>query len=137
MARMKRPFAVLLIVALVACGGAKFVPTSSADAVLLAKPETPAEVRAAVIRALENRRFTTESEEAGRVVARLDKGDASLHVAVEYTGSQYLVRYLNSTGLMTQPGPSGTTLVEDRWVSWVKGLKARIKEELALPAKEA
>lgn len=112
-----------------------FVPATQADAILLEGQE-PSEVRSAVIRALLNRKFKTESEEAGKIIARLDKGDITLKVAVEYSGTQYLVRYVSSEGLETFKSPSGELQIEDRYDSWTRGLKKVIDKELKRPAAE-
>lgn len=122
---------------LVAGCGTTFVSTRVVEPVLVARPQRPAEVRAAVIRALEFRKFTPEAEEEGRIIAHLDHGDERLQIAVEYSPTQYAVRYLASTGLQTQAAPDGEVLVDRRWMSWVKTLKTRIAEELKVPAREA
>jgi hypothetical protein len=133
---MRRLFsASVAIVALVACSGTHYVSTRAPDAVLMADAQSPAEVRAAVVRALASRRFTTESEQAGRVVARLDKGSERLRVAVEYTGQQYAVVYLDSAGLKTKT-ENVEVLVESSYKSWTDKLKHAIGEELKRPAKE-
>ncbi|MFO0639243.1 MAG: hypothetical protein U0183_08520 [Polyangiaceae bacterium] len=133
--RFVGPLAVAL--AFVACGGATFTSTKAAEPVLIAKSESPAEVRAAIVRAMQSRRFSALGEEPGKISARLDKGDITLDVDIEYSGTQYVVRYVKSSGLKTKPGPAGEVLVDDHWAGWVKGLRARIGEELLVPAKEA
>jgi hypothetical protein len=112
-----------------------FVPATQADAILLEGQEA-SEVRAAIIRALLARRFKTESEEAGKINARLDKGDVTLNIAVEYSGTQYLVRYMGSAGLETVKTPNGQLMIDDQYESWTKGLKKVIDKELKKPAAE-
>lgn len=119
-----------------ACGTA-YSSTKVADPVLIARAQSPAEVRAAIVRAMDGRRFSPKSEQPGLIVARLDRGDVKLEIAIEYSGTQYLVRYVTSSGLKTKPGPDGDVLVDEHWAGWVKGLKSRIGEELLAPAKEA
>ncbi|MDC3960730.1 hypothetical protein [Polyangium jinanense] len=127
----------LLALSVVACGGTAFTSTKTAEPVLIARAESPAEVRAAVIRAMEARRFSALGEEPGKIAARLDKGEITLDVDIEYSGTQYVVKYVKSTGLQTKPGPGGEVLVDDHWSGWVRGLRARIGEELLVPKKEA
>ena len=136
---MRTSIAVVLASSLLLAGcGTSFVSTRLAEPVLVARPQSPAEVRAAIIRAMAFRKFSPEAEEEGRIIAHLDKGgDTRLHVAIEYTPSQYSVRYLSSTGLQTETAPSGEVLVEKRWVSWAKSLNSRIAEELQVPARQA
>ena len=117
--------------------GTSYTSTRVADPVLIARASAPSEVRAAIVRAMEARRFTPKSEEPGRIVARLDRGSTKLDVAIEYSGTQYVVRYLDSTGLKSKQGSEGDVLVDEHWSGWVKGLRARIGEELLVPAKEA
>ncbi len=133
---MRRLFAAsLTVLTLVACGGSHFVGTRAADPVLLADAQSPAEVRAAVVRALAARRFSTESETAGRVVARLEKGGERIRVAVEYSDHQYAIRYLDSAGMQTRT-ENGELLVGGDYRSWTDKLKHAIGEELRRPAKE-
>ena len=122
---------------LVAGCGTTFVSTRVVEPVLVARPQSPAEVRAAIIRAMQFRKYSPESEEEGRIIAHLDHGDERLQVAIEYSPTQYAVRYLSSSGLKTAAAPDGEVLVDRRWVSWVKTLKARIAEELQVPARQA
>jgi hypothetical protein len=117
--------------------GTTFTSTRAAAPVLLASPQSPDAVRAAIVRAMENKRFVAESEEPGRILARFDHSGAQLQVSIEYSDSNYAVIYQSSAGLKTRPGPDGEVLVDSRWASWVKGLKARINEELKAPAREA
>src|SRR5262245_59980579 len=107
-----------IVFAVVACGGTHYVSTRSPDAVLLANAQSPAEVRAAIVRALADRRYVTESEQAGSIVARLQKGSERIRVAVDYSGQQYMVRYLHSAGLRTRQDSDGSVLVESTYLSW-------------------
>lgn len=135
---MRTSIAVVLASSLLIAGcGTSFVSTRTAEPVLVARPQSPAEVRAAIIRAMAFRKFSPESEVEGSIVAHLDKGDARLQVAIDYTPTQYSVRYLSSTGLQTETAPSGEVLVEKRWVSWAKALNTSIAQELLVPARQA
>ncbi len=135
---MRTSIAVVLASSLLIAGcGTTFVSTRAVEPVLVARPQSPAEVRAAIIRAMQFRKFSPESEEEGRIIAHLDKGDTRLQIAIEYSPSQYAVRYLSSTGLETQTAPSGEVLVDKRWLAWAKTLNSRIAEELKVPAREA
>jgi hypothetical protein len=128
---------VLLCAALAACHGPRFVPAASADVVLIAQAQPPAEIRAAVVRALKDRRFQTESEVPGRIVARYERGEEGLRVAVEYSETQFVVRYVDSNGIRAMNDPaSGQLLVDDRCAKWMRGLKESIDHELGRPAKE-
>ena len=134
---LSRAILSLAITCTLAGCGTSYSSTRAADPILIARSESPAEVRAAIVRAMAARKFTAKSEEPGKIVARLDRGATSLDVAIEYSGTQYALRYVNSTGLKTKPGPAGELLVDDHWAGWVKGLRARIAEELAAPGKAA
>jgi hypothetical protein len=135
---MRTSIAVVFASSLLIAGcGTSFVSTRLAEPVLVARAQSPAEVRAAIIRAMAFRKFSPESEVEGSIVAHLDKGDARLQVAIDYTPTQYSVRYLSSTGLQTETAPSGEVLVEKRWVSWAKALNTTIAQELLVPARQA
>src|SRR5262252_7511710 len=136
MNRIRRlPLALALIAGLAGCH-TSFVRTTGADAQLITTAYPSGEIRAAVVRALEDRNFATVSEEPGRILARFDKHGTSLRVAVEYSETQYLVRYVDSEGFKTEKSPSGETLIEDKYASLVKGLNKSIDQELKRPAKE-
>jgi hypothetical protein len=116
------------------CGGTSYVGTRSPDANLLAGQSAP-DVRAAIVRALAANRSPAESEQAGRVVARLGKKDSYARVAIEYSESQYVIRYLDGT-LTTKPGPGGDVLVDKRYATLTRRLKEGIDAELQRPARE-
>ena len=127
--------ALLAVVLLVGCGTSYYPPPS--DPVLIANAAQPAEIRAAVIRALSDRRYQTEQEEGGRIVARHERGDYALRVAVEYDGGHYAIRYLNSAGYKTQPAPNGSIVIEVRGSKEMKALQTAIDREIQRPAREA
>jgi hypothetical protein len=103
---------------------------------LLAESYSTVQIRAALIRALEKRRFAIESEQDGRVLARFQRGGESVHVAIDYSTSQFDVRYLDSTGLGEKKDEAGTLMVDSRYDELVAKLDKGISEELKRPAKE-
>jgi hypothetical protein len=135
---MRISLAVVLATSLLVAGcGTTFASTRAVEPVLVARPQSPAEVRAAIIRAMTFRKFNPESEQEGRILAHYDHGDQHLQVAIEYSPSQFAIRYLSSAGLETATAPDGEVLVDKRWVAWAKALNSRIIEELKVPAREA
>jgi len=128
--------ALTIALALPGCG-TSYTSSRVADPTLMATAHSPAEVRAAIIRAMENRKFTAKAEEPGQIFAKYERGDQRLEVAIEYSETQYRVKYVSSDGMKTKPGANGDVLVDARWQGWAKGLNARIGEELLVPAKEA
>jgi hypothetical protein len=132
---MVRMRSALLALFLIGCGTSYYSPPQ--DPVLVANPEQPAEIRAAVVRALADRRFVAEQEQEGRIMARHEKGDATLRVAVEYDGAHYQLKYVNSAGYKTQPAPDGSMVIETRGMKEMKNLQAAIDREIQRPAKEA
>jgi len=126
---------VLLALFLVGCGTSYYSPPQ--DPVLVANPEQPAEIRAAIVRAMGDRRYVAEQEQEGRIVARHERGDATLRVAIDYDGAHYQLHYVNSAGYKTQPAPDGTMVIEARGMKEMKALEAAIGREIARPAKEA
>jgi hypothetical protein len=127
--------AVIALLVLAACGTSYFPPPN--DPVLIANPEPPAEVRAAVVRALQDRRFITEQEEGGRITARHERGEMMLRVAVDYDGARYAVRLLASSGFKSATAPDGSVAIEARGAKELKALQNAINQELQRPAKEA
>ena len=138
-----RPLAVALRTSLTACiclgllvagCGTSYVSTKSPDAHLISGHVAP-DVRAAIIRALAQQKHVTESEEAGKIVARLGKPNSYARVAIEYSDTQYLIRYMNGSW-ETKPGTDGDVLVEKRYAAVTKRLKDAVASELGRPARE-
>lgn len=125
----------LLAIFFVGCGTAYYPPPS--DPVLIANATPPAEIRAAVIRAYEERRYVTEQEEGGRIVGRHERGEQMLRVAVEYDGQHYAVRLLTTSGFKTAAAADGSITIEARAAKELKALQSAIDREIARPAKEA
>jgi hypothetical protein len=135
MFHMARGVLLVSILAVIACGGGgKYMPPP-AEPSLLAQPEAPTDVRAAIVLALADRKFKTEGEETNRIVAHYSRKDAGIRVVVDYDGSRYTVHLLASHGYKTKM-ERGEMLVEKRVSSAIKALNAAIDRELARPAKE-
>jgi hypothetical protein len=126
--------AVLALSLAAASCGTSYVSTKTADPVLL-EGQDVAEVRAAIIRAMKLRKFKPKSEGPGMIVAKLERGDESVEVAIEYSGSQFLIRYLASEGLETAK-VEDELMIESAYASYTKKLASVIEKELARPAAE-
>lgn len=126
--------AIVLSTALGACGGGKFMPPP-AEPSLLAAPESPAEVRSAIILGLADRKFRTEGERNGKILAHYSHGPSGLRVLVDYDGSHYTVRLIATRGYKTK-NEGGEMLVEKRVTGALRNLHTAIERELARPAKE-
>lgn len=121
-------------IALMLSCGTSYVPVRTADPVLL-EGQDIAEVRAAIIRAMKLRKFTPKHEEGGKIIARLERGSEMIEVAIEYSSSQFLIRYRTSEGLETiREGDE--VLIDDQYEAWKKKLAAVIEKELKRPAQE-
>jgi hypothetical protein len=104
---------------------------------LIAESYGPPEIRAALIRAMERRKFSAEKEEEGRITAHFQKSDRSLRVVIEYSPTQFGVRYVDSTGFGETKDPAGAAMIDVRYDDMVNALEKVIVEELKRPAKEA
>jgi hypothetical protein len=112
-------------------------PVEAPRVQLIAESYSPAEIRAALIRALDRRKFVAEREDEGMIMARWQKKDQTAHVAVEYTQTQFGVRYLDSAGFAETKDPtSGALMVDSRYDDMIATLEKVIVEELRRPAKE-
>src|ERR1700733_6323277 len=87
-------------------------PAEEPHVQLIAESYAPAEIRAAMIRALDLRKFVAEKEEEGHITARFQRSDHSAHIVVDYSPTQFGVRYLDSTGLGETKDASGTLMVD-------------------------
>lgn len=121
---------------LVGCGH-HVVPLQDARSVLLPSPQPEADLRAAIARALSDRGFTAEGEEAGSVTARYVRGKIQLRLQIAYGETQYQLRYLDSEGLGYRPTPEGGRVISDRYERLVRDLSKAIDDELRRPAREA
>jgi hypothetical protein len=126
----------LAILASSGCAPTLLPAAESTNTVLIATPYTESDVRSAIIRSLTRERFETESEEPGFIRARYRRGSRMIEIAVEYSGSQYRVRYLASEGFETQ-GLGNDQLIDSRYHKQIGKLKKYIEQELARPAREA
>ncbi len=105
---------------------------------MVTQTENPQDVRAALARALEARRFTIESESEGQLIARLDHGGRSLRVRVEYDAESYRIAYEGSTGFGYQVDPrTQEPVISAHYPRYVTTLDRTIQNELRRPAEEA
>lgn len=112
-------------------------PVSAADVDTVLTPRTvlfPAahalpEVRAAIVRALADRNYATESEGAQEIIALQTARGASLRLAVSYTEQQAVIRYLDSTGLEVDERTNTAPL----YARWVAFLGDSIRDQVASP----
>jgi len=118
----------------VASCGTSYVSTKTADPVLL-EGQDVSEVRAAIVRAMKKRKFKAERDEPGVITARFDHGDEQVEVAIEYSGTQYVIRYLASQGLETAD-VDGEIMIEKAYDSYKRKLSSVIDKELQQPAKD-
>jgi hypothetical protein len=122
-----------LSLSLIGCGSSYMQPP--AEPSLLAQPEAPTDVRAAIVLALADRKFKTEAEEGNKIVAHYQRKESGIRVVVDYDGSRYTVHLLGVRGYKTKQ-ERGEYVVEKRVGSALKGLYTAINRELARPAKE-
>ena len=106
-----------------------------AEPSLLAAPESPAEVRSAIVLGLADRKFRTESERNGQILAHYSHGPSGLRVLVDYDGTHYTVHLIATRGYKTKQD-GGELLVEKRVTGTLRNLHNAIEKELARPAKE-
>jgi hypothetical protein len=100
--------------------------------------QDPAQVRAAIGRALQERQFAVEAELPGKMRVRMDHRGVQLRLDILYTGQQYSIEYIDSVGLGYQVDPNtGTPTISRNFGRYVARLEASIQEELERPAREA
>lgn len=94
--------------------------------VLFATPANVDQVRAAILRALADRGFQAEGEEAGsRVVARYQRGRMTARVDIQYWSTQATITYLGSEGLPFRDGRS------PHYERWTQSLASSMQSRLA------
>lgn len=127
--------ALVASLSLSACS-ARLYPLTNQGAVLLATAQDPATVRAAIARALTARSYTTERDDPGLIVARIDNRGTTLRLKVEYSGTQWSIQYLDSQGLSYQETAQGP-MINRVYGNRVQELRRAIESELGRPAREA
>ncbi len=134
---MIRPTSIVLLSLSLLAACHPLHPVEAPRVQLIAESYAPAEIRAALVRALDRRKFVAEREDEGQITARWEKKDMVAHVAVEYTQTQFGVRYLDSRGFGETKDPtSGALMVDSHYDEMVASLERAIVEELRRPAKE-
>ncbi len=132
-----RAMALGLVLGLVGVGcGARLIPLRDQGAVMLPQPVQETEMRAAIARALQARRYTVEQEQPNKVVARLDARGTVLRLNIEYSATQYNIQYLDSQGLNYSVSPQGP-MISRSYANYVEGLRRAIQDEIGRPAREA
>jgi hypothetical protein len=126
-------FFVVGLVGLCDCG-TSFAPPRE-EAALIATPQTSTEVRAAIVRALADRKFHTTSEARHRIVAELGRKDKTMRVQVDYSRARYTIRLVDAQGY-EERDEGGKKLVDSHVARTIDKLYSSIDVELARPAKE-
>lgn len=119
-------FGLVLGVLVANTGCKKEVPTidlASSEPRVLLLPElhAPAEVRAAIIGAMQNRGWVAEGENAGDIVARLSHKGATIRVDLVYAGDRVTLKGLTAEG------------AGKNYEKWVGNLEASIRDALKRP----
>jgi len=134
--QLLRVAALVLAGALAAACGRRAVPLTTTTPVLLQSQVEPEAMRAALVRALDARRYTTESEEPGTIVARFSHRGLMLRVRIEYGANDYRITYLDSAGLGYVQRPDGSQMISPHYERYVAQLQQTIDDEIARPERE-
>ncbi len=124
-----RARALILLVSLaLAVAAACAAPLVAPRPILAA--ETPAQTRAAVLRALIESHYTVESDRPGEIVARYVKPDWNMVVAIDYS-NQVSVRYVSSENLRYGTSEGGP-VIHRGYNKRVQHLSNEIGTEIAI-----
>ncbi len=128
----------LALLGAAACGRRGSVPMVTTTPVLLQSANDPAALRAAIVRALEARRFTTEAENPGQIVASYQNRGQFLRLQIDYGPSEYRLTYLDSAGLGYQQDPrTGNPVIGPHYQRHLVSLQRTIGDEIERPEREA
>ena len=122
-----RAFLLLASLAL-AAAGCMTEPLVAPPPVLAA--ETPAQTRAAILRALIEHDYVVVSEQPGEIVARYSKTEWNMVVAIDYS-NEVRVRYVSSENL-DYGSEKGVTVIHGGYNKRVDRLSKRIGTEVAI-----
>jgi hypothetical protein len=128
--RVSRVAAVVVSVLLCVGCGKKAVPESDLSAseprvVLLPEQHDPAEVRAAIIGAMQSRGWAAEQENPADIIARLSHKGASVRIDLTYAGDRVTIKGLSAEG------------AGKNYEKWVANLESSIRDLLKKPAPPA
>ena len=130
--------AVLLSALLLSAAGCRrAVPLETTTPVMLAAEHPPDAIRAALVRALDEREFNHQEIAPGRIVARMHHRGISLELGIDYDGTGYRIHYLGSTGLDQHAADDGTQVISRRYYQYLERLERTIADEIERPAREA
>ncbi|MDQ3034072.1 MAG: hypothetical protein M3Y87_16800, partial [Myxococcota bacterium] len=116
----------------VTAGGELIVFTPAPTTMLITGGQDDAATRAAIARALQERGYVIESDDASRLVARLASRRVSVRIALDYSPSQIAISHVDSQGL-----PIEDAISSRRYDGWIRQLTSAIESELGRPAREA
>lgn len=120
----------------VACGRGA-VPLNTTTPVLLQSQQEPDALRAALVRALDARRYTTERELPGQIVARFQHRGQMLRVQIDYGPTEYRISYVESTGMGYVVGRDGQAMISRTYDRHLQQLQRTITDEIGRPEREA
>lgn len=120
---------------LMACGG-RVVPLSPTISGIVTQTQDAVEVRAAISRALQSRRFTIESQAENQLVARMDHRGRVFRVQIDYDATGYRMTYLDSVGMSYQISETGQPMIHNNYNRYMARLERTIQDELGRPARE-
>jgi hypothetical protein len=112
-------------------------PATQPQVELIGDAYQPGQVRAAVVHALASRRFVAEGEEPGKIVARYERDGRQARIAVEYSQTQFVIRFLASANMSETKDGSGSVMVDSLYFDWTKALDRTIQDELKKIGKDA
>ena len=128
--RVARIGAVVVVVMALAGCGKKAVPEADLSAseprvLLLPEQHDPAEVRAAIIGAMQSRGWAAEQETPADIIARLSHKGASVRIDLSYAADRVTIKGLSAEG------------AGKNYEKWVANLESSIRELLKKPVPAA
>jgi hypothetical protein len=115
---------------ILAAAGCKTVPLADPRPILAA--DSPAETRAAILRALMiDRRWAVVSDQPGEIVVRFGQPDWSMAVAIAYA-NEVSFRYVGSEGIDYAISPEGVPVIHRGYNERVQRLSDWIAREIAI-----
>ncbi len=112
--------------------GPRMVAFQPTQQTLLAQASAPEDVRAAIVAALQRRRFTPLSDAPGMMTAsREDRRGLSLQVQIVYDAQRVEITHVTSGGFARDEDPeTGAPRIERAYASLMVGLSRSVEQEL-------
>lgn len=119
---------------LASCGGNLYSVQQAPVVLERARPQQ--EMHQAIVAGARLASYQPESEQQGQITARFSRGELSQRVAIDYTETQFTLRYLDGSNAIVQD-ETGADMINEDQTALMRRLSRAIVSEIRRPEREA